>query len=405
MNLCKNRLFSTIMIPAQGAGNYSWMNVSGFKPISRVTVQPQGGSLVMDVNFFDRYMDCTARRCQKYSDVLTWDAAVPYNAVAAIPGASGTFYEGLIPSNFAAADTAVRLDNSALAKNDESEYAVSSGANAAFYFDFKLSFDKLVDTILALDKDLYWKGDNLTVTIYWNSLANYCWMGTSGTNPTTGATALTTTGAQIQNPYMFVAIEQNPLLCKEVMEKCTSAEGLSFKVGYPFEWMQSIATGGNNINTYYNSGQGSHIQKIYWTAYPTTPATPNLNYDKNNIANAKISQFQSFINGIAVQQYPFIPQNGDDFEYLREKLRGSDILSFNEYLYNWVWVEDFLGDDKQFLQDLYPSVPKENLVDGLPLIGQVNYQIVATSAAALSNYFFTVFLREIRIANSGITIA
>ena len=142
---------------------------------------------------------------------------------------------------------------------------------------------------------------------------------------------------------MLVAIERDPVICKEVMNRSMSSKSLVFNIGYLFAWNQSLAVGGNNLNANYNSGQGSHLQKIYWAPYPTTPATLNLIYDKNNIANAKIPQFQSFINGIAVQQSPFVPQNGDDFKYMREKLRGSDILSFNEYLYNWVWVEDFFA--------------------------------------------------------------
>ncbi len=202
---------------------------------------------------------------------------------------------------------------------------------------------------------------------------------------------------------MLVVIEQNPTICKEIMEKCASDSGLNFKVDYPFEWNQSISSGGNNINTFYNSGQRSHIKKIYWSTYPTG-ATYNLIYDKSDLAAAKITQFQTFINGIAVQQFSFVPLNGDDYLYMREKLRESNILSFNEYLYNWCWVEDFLGDDKEFIKTLYPDLPEENLIDDLPLVGQVTYQVISISATNLTNYFFTIFQRQVRINKAGISI-
>ena len=162
MNLSKCKLAGTILIPAQGDGNFTWMNVNGVKFIQRINVQPQGGGLMMDVNFIDRYSDCTARRCQKYADVLTWDAAVTYAAPATIPGASGTFFEGLIPGNFATG-AGVRLDGTAVAKTEESEYVTcSTAANTALYFDFTIELDKYLNSILSLDKDLYWRGDILT---------------------------------------------------------------------------------------------------------------------------------------------------------------------------------------------------------------------------------------------------
>ncbi len=90
--------------------------------------------------------------------------------------------------------------------------------------------------------------------------------------------------------------------------------------------------------------------------------------------------------------------------YMREKLRKSNMLSFNEYLYNWSYVENFTGDDKKFLKTLYPEVSEENLIDGLPLVGQLTYNVISTSVVNLTNYFFTIFQREIRITKTGIFI-
>lgn len=401
MNLSKCFLVFTLQVPAQGGGNYTWMNVNGLKQISRITVQPQGGPILMDVNDVDHYLDIIARKTITFPEVQASDAAVPYT-VAGTP--NGTIFEGLNPNVAAAGAFATRLDNTSANRAQESQYMLATAAaNSVMLVDFKISFSKFVDTVLAVDHDLYWKGENLTVTFYWNNLSDYVWLGTSGTNPTTGAAAAVGP-ASINNPYMLVAIQKNPEITKSIMEKCTSSDGLTIKIPFTYQFNNTIPAGGNNLQVYYNSGQGSHVKKIWWCPYPTTPATPNLVYDKSDLASAKITQFQTQINGINIQQFPFIPTAGDDFLFLRESLRHSDILSLNEHLYNWSWCEDFTEWKTSKIKELWPEVPDDNLIDGLPLIGNVQYNIISTSVANLNNYLFTVFLREVRISGANITL-
>jgi hypothetical protein len=344
-------------------------------------------------------------------DVLTWDTPATYASGA---GPNNTFYEGLAPNNTAAGAITTRLDNTAGARYTEAKYIIAgAGANTGFLIDVKIPLSQFKDTILGIDHDLYFNGNQLTIQLIFNRLSNFAWLGTSGTNPTTGAAAAVAVDpgnaaniCAIVNPYIWMAVEQNKDIQEIIIKKCQSKEGLSFKVPWLYCQSQAIGGGGNNPQVFWNASQGSHVKKNYWSVYPTTPATPNLIYDKSNLGGAKISQFQTFVNSIAVQQQPLIPANGDDFLYRRDQLRGSEIQSLNEFLYNWSYIEDFTAiDKKKLMQYLWPDVPEDNLIDGLPMgADQIQYMIQSTSLSNLTNYFFTVFQREVRIGDGQITI-
>ena len=215
-----------------------------------------------------------------------------------------------------------------------------------------------------------------------------------------------TAGAGNQNVYMYLAVEQNQDICEKIQAKTRTESGLTIKVPYPFQYTQIFSTGANNPQIQYTNSQGHHIKRIYWTAYPQSLATPNLTYDKNNLAGAtKITAFQTFVNGKAVQQFAYIPQQADDFLYVRERLRKSALQSYNEYLYNWVWEESFCdGRAIPFCQELYPKIPLENTTDGLPIMGSCQYSITATSTANLNNFIFTIFLRDFKIQRPYMTL-
>jgi hypothetical protein len=296
----------------------------------------------------------------------------------------------------------------------QDKYAISGGtANTGFLIDVKIPLSQFKETILGVDHDLWFNGNQLTIQLIFNRLSNFRWLSTNATNPSVGAAAFvavdpgnTANICSVVNPYIWMAVEQNKDIQDLIVKRCQSKEGLAFKIPWLYSQSQLIGAGGNNPQVFWNASQGSHVMRNYWSVYPTSPATPNLVYDKNNLSGAKITQFQTFINSIAIQQQPLVPANGDDFLYNRNPLRTSDIQSLSEFLYNWSYIEDFTSAEKRKLgKYLWPEVPEDNLIDGLPLGSeQMQYMIQSTSAVNLTNYFFTVFLREVRIGDGQITI-
>ena len=63
-------------------------------------------------------------------------------------------------------------------------------------------------------------------------------------------------------------------------------------------------------------------------------------------------------------------------------------MMINNFLRHWLYFELF----------------GENFVDSLLLVGQLTYNVISTSVVNLTNYFFTIFQREVRINKAGISI-
>lgn len=404
MNLSESSLLYTISLPTQGAANSTWMNVNGMKHLINVTVTTSAsGDYLMNIPDIDRYLDITARRSFAFEDVQTWDTAIPYNAAGANGGQS--FYEGLVPTNFGAAQS-TRLDGTASVKvGQESEYAISSALNTAFYLDVKFKFDKFVDTILAMNHNSYYAGSNLIITLSFAPLSKYCWLGTSAANPATGAAA-SAVNATISNPYILLAVEKNESIANDIKARCNSEKGMTYR--FPFVRVTSnlaVPQGTGSIFSPFTVSLGQYLQKVWYGAYTTSPATPNLTYDKSNLANAKISLVQTKLNDIPLQQQAVIPALGEDYLFRRDELRGSDILSFNKHLYNWAWCDNFTEGHDQFLKTLFPGIPSDNLADGMPMTTEsLKYSIDFTNAAPLTNFIFSVWLREVTITGSLISI-
>jgi len=65
-----------------------------------------------------------------------------------------------------------------------------------------------------------------------------------------------------------------------------------------------------------NVSSGQRLCRI-WNTFYTAGASANMVYDKSNVANAKITNIQTMLNGKALQQFPYVPGNRDDFMVAR----------------------------------------------------------------------------------------
>ena len=110
INPSKCFLNYTRYTPAQGAGNYIWYQTNRLKDIQCITVQIAGGPFMMNIQYFDHYLDTISRRNISFDDLETLDISTDYTA-AALTG-NGTLYERLVLN--AGANAYVRLDNSAV---------------------------------------------------------------------------------------------------------------------------------------------------------------------------------------------------------------------------------------------------------------------------------------------------
>ena len=196
---------------------------------------------------------------------------------------------------------------------------VSGGINTAFYLNVKFKLNKFVDTVLVMNHNTYYAGNNLTITITFAPLGKYCWSGTSAANPSTGAVA-STVNATINFPGLLLAVEQNQAISRDIIDRCNSQTGMTYRIPFVRGNKQPIPLGTNSVTAQYTSSMGKYLQKVWLGAYATTPATVNLTFDKSNIGNAKLSLIQSKVDDIPLQQQGVSPANGEDFLFRRDEL-------------------------------------------------------------------------------------
>ena len=177
----------------------------------------------------------------------------------------------------------------------------------AFYLDVKFKLDKFIDTVLAMNHNSYYAGNNLTITITFAPLSRYCWSGTSNANPNTGAVA-SAVNATITAPYLLLAVKKNEAIVRDIVACCNSQADMTYRIPFVRFSKQPILQGVNSVTAQWTSLMGKYLQKVCLGVYATNPATPNLVFNKSNLADAKLTLIQSKVNDIPIQQQVWFRQ-------------------------------------------------------------------------------------------------
>ncbi len=223
----------------------------------------------------------------------------------------------------------------------------------------------------------------------------------SATDPT-GATAAGG-NVNISNLNLYLALESNPAIEGMIMAKCQTADGLQVLTDCVYPNRINLAGTYHSITQRYDRSFGSKLKKIYYAPYNNTE-TANTMYDHDNKAGSKITNFITKVNGNRTQEFDLYTTNYDDYFIKKDSVRGSCLLSLDEYYYNWAYVEDFT-DGNPVWKSL--SVPDDSCMDGLDLTNQVKYEISAYNSAGavtLNHYSFAVTQKLLVVNQSGITL-
>lgn len=66
MNLSQSYLCFSFFMPAQGAGNFGWLNQNGFKFIDSLLVQPMGAPQLAYATYVSQYMEGRISPCRMF---------------------------------------------------------------------------------------------------------------------------------------------------------------------------------------------------------------------------------------------------------------------------------------------------------------------------------------------------
>ncbi len=495
-----------------GASTYVFKDV--VSPIRQLQLYTRSGLYLCDIPYFNNYTKCVRKYFTKLSNYLKY--SLNYNSVSStvvgnnayndtnlvagpIPGANTTIGRFLRPNNCLtiqpsivyvnqsrgtqspsiqarnnAADIAygitpsllsIRHDNS-LASIDytEPQYFESSTTPIAaaanvnpqtppMYFQFELPFSDIHNSLLALNKDLYFGGEILILRIVWDNTSHICYTSTqqkglnvydmtatfavvnqySGMLPGGGVNA-----ASVPTPYVplagnilidnltiYLAVEKNPDIANSVMNAVNTDIGMSVLSDYIFPYKLNLGPSSvQSISLRFNRGHGRRLKYICAAIFNNTEAN-NTIYDHSNngfngtniptvvdpvnatglrykgdgyLNGTKLRSFYTLLNNNRLQEYDLNCLRNDDYKYILNLIDESVIQNDNVYQYNRLWVENFCGGK---LTD-----HKQNEECGLPLDIEQKWDVYynMNGNQTVNHYVFAVVQRLLTVNNKGITM-
>lgn len=372
----------------------------------------------------------------------------------------------------------IRHDNS-LASSDfiEPQYFESScppqvtGQNGAYpvavgnnprtppmYFQFSLPFSDIHNTLLSLNKDLYFGGEILILRIVWDNTSHICYSsnqtklvaesfdgaigvaatlpgllpggGTLGPvipyvpDPGLGALGLTT-NILVDNLTVYLAVEKNPDIANSVMNATLTDIGMSVLSDYIFPYKLNLGPSSvQSISLRFNRGHGRRLKYICAAMFNNNESL-NTMYDHSNVGingrnpaaqvdaggaaglvyygdgrlnGTKLRTFYTLLNNNRLQEYDLNCLKNDDYKYILNMIDESVIQEANMYQYNRLWVENFCGGK---LTD-----HKQNEECGLPLDIEQKWDVYynLNGNQSINHYVFAVVQRLLTVNNKGITM-
>ena len=395
MNLSKSTLCFDMAV-AGPAANAPYLQVDGLTPISQLQFYNAGGIMLCDLSDVDVYTRVVTKPETKLEEFLN------YPKFKELDNTTGTVYpSSRLLGRCNATTLAVRPDGT---NHDldytECAYVCGGEATGGFTIQCKIPLGQIKNTIFDIDKDIYFN-EIMQLRIVWSTKARVGWEGTSETDPSDGAAALSS-ALTLSNIELFLAIEQNQGVINTIAALVSSGQ-YSLIVPWTRTNKTAYTGGAQNVINRYDRSHGIRLSKIYHTVYNAS-AGKNLVHNNSNVSAAVTSNFYTMLDSERLQEFNVDCSKAQDYMLLQERIAGSVIQDPNMYSYNWFWLDDF--SDYLSPSDLPIYPPENNLLRGLSLEEQRKWEFVATMATTgdqLTHYTFAVFQRILSVSSSGIT--
>jgi hypothetical protein len=304
------------------------------------------------------------------------------------------------PYNFAAGSSNIAINGSA-----EVQYLSNSlalGATMVKYRQFPLSFFK--DTILSLDKDLYF-GPQADMFLRFMVGGSKCgWDSNLLTDPTATAVALKATNSNITDMYLYLCIENNQEVINTIMDTYNSGKlivQIPYTVGVKTFTPSSTV---NNVVINITKNNGKYLKKIVHTLFNGSEIA-NLAFDMSNWNGTKALTYNTLLDQNQLQQQlvscaqPLAGSlNLNDYALNKRISRNSAINGMGQYANNWFHCDTFFDDAHAERTD------GNNIREGILMTDNHLWTFASStaSAVALNNYTFITYTKDMFISSNGI---
>jgi hypothetical protein len=406
MNFAQSRLHFTLTL-AGLASKVNFVHANLLETISRITVYDSNSNAILaDVSNFNSYSSIMNPLGTKFEDFVfktsdsgeilktsTTDAGIyPFEDIGRYKHLDVASDEAA--SNLLGDGTSINAINPLFSQRN---FYRGNVVNTASVLDVTIPLSAFKQTILSVDKQLYFPG-NIVVQIYWAPNDAYAFASDAGTTPQTNPVSLST-AINITNIRLDLAVEQNLNIINQVVNMVKS-EGLTMNIPYPSVVRTNITS--QSVHSY-----SLQLTRAYGNKILAIVNTPLYGGSAINLIGGRqvgnITQYNSFLNNVAIKSPAgFTVAQGQDFFGNKTYLKGSVIQSAPEYrLQNYCLIDSWFGE-KSFT-DLDASQ-----VDGLD-VGSTNstYNLQANMSASSSYNWITIIIgqKQLTVNSMGSSVA
>ena len=362
MNLAKSWLNFTVSVPANSTANQYTFAYRDTPPIQRLELFTRGGKYLCDISNFSNIYQAFGQRTKSIED-----------------------YHGF--SDGAVVKTAVNdLTTNRLIRGGDGTTAAAVAVN------FKIPGHELYNTILSLDKSVYF-GEVLQLRITFGSSDSIGFWATGAT----GATPITTgTPITLTNLNYFLAQEQNPRVVNDLIQT-VSTEGMSLVVPFVHSYKTSATAADTAVSIRLSRGHGQSVERIY-----TIPIAGAEEGATRYVADAEeLVSFYSLLDSKRMQEFDVLcggATGQKDYLWLRAHEKKDRVVSLEvaNDVQNFAWSDSWC--------DGLECAKKQHL-GGLDLSVERKYDIYFKSSVATTKYYTAVVCQKmLSISPMGIEI-
>jgi len=424
-NLARSYLTFSVNIPEVAAKYVAAYadTIPWFRQIQ--VVGRNSGTQLCNINYLNKWLNTAIRREIKLQDITAWDTPIMLggSGISTIIPATEGFWEGAaLVSNCVLRpdETTQAIGTYATGGNMEPTYLMNSGLSGdgsqrgALNFNVRLPLARFLDTILAVDKSIYWP-ETLRLTFFMDGAAADYFTSATATHLISGVPT-TAANSVVLSALTFMLCHEDNVLIQQKLRNTVESTGIRL----PYDDIQASvinATGtGQSVITRYFRSMGHTLKKWYWVPMNSSDTGTNLYYDHSNLMTAsgmngtlsgigaKIVNFYVQIDNVRVNKNNYNCATGDDWiDSMRDKSRGTSINSALTHYANFCHRLDFTNN-YNFTDNLLPTnPPASNFTDGLDLSTEKIFNVVSTTAGnALNHYTFAVIQRFVLIKGDRI---
>ena len=403
MNLSKSKLVFDLLVPLQGSLlKFNNIYANALSLIDRITLTSRSGVILVDIPNTATFGNLISSVNTQLSDLLTRtplptnvnipEGSAATNASATDPATiasntSAITASQLIPiSDLIKCNGTVNQQASANAYvataytpyTEPAQVLVAPSLATSNAISYQIDLSAFKDTLMELNKNIYF-GDNLVLTINWNSCTKIGHTNITGTGQINTGPADFSVALEVRNLYLYNACETDPTIISQLVSSVNNGE---FSLITPFVYCQKFVSSSgtsNAIQQRINSTYGSTLLRTYFGCFHITETSANA-YDHND---SYIVDYNSYMDGLRLQDFTLRVSDATHWLHNNQHFKGSCMQSLNQFKGSFVHIDNWCGAP--------PCINDDSQLNGLSLDSDRTWSVIVNNNAAAEAYRFYLF--------------